>query len=239
MHKLVLLLRKYQRFGGYSKTCCAFELYSHPFRVAYIRLERSESGKTRKELRYIAVIVKRFELIWKWGARHVFIKKIIIIMLTHATNEFPSKMDRSFQTSAMDMQHLLCTRLRKMFLLVVYSLWRYAMGVHGSSKENSPSAPAGTQTRDIRLRVRRFIHWTIPHTLSCGVLLLRTLFKEICIWCTAICVCGSHAVHSAEIYNRYTTICARGRHAHVYSLRRSAMGAPRMRVCTLSAVDVP
>ena len=62
--------------------------------------------------------------------------------MTHATNEFPSKMDRSFQTSAMDMQHLLCTRLRKMFLLVVYSLWRYAMGVHGSGKENSPSAPA-------------------------------------------------------------------------------------------------
>ena len=220
----------------FQHVLCIWAIYS-PIQRRIYTTRAQGVWKTRKELRYIAVIVKRFGFIWKWGARNVFIKKDI--MMTHATNEFPSKMDRSFQTSAKDIQHLLCTRWRKMFLLGVYSLWRYAMGVHGSGKENSPSAPAGTRTCNIRLRVRRFIHWTIPYTLSCGVLLLRTLFKEICIWCTAIFVCGSHAVHTAEIYNRFSTICARGRHVHVYSLRRSAMGAPHMSVCTLSAVDVP
>ena len=138
---------------------------------------------------------------------------------------FPSKMDRSFQTSAMDMQHLLCTRLRKMFS---FSCVLFVEVCNGCTwKWQRKFALRSCSTR------------TIPYTLSCGVLLMRTLFKEICIWCTAICVCRTHAVHSAEIYNRFSTICARGRHVHVYSLRKSAMGAPHMRVCTLSAVDVP
>ena len=91
-------------------------------------------------------------------------------------------------------------------------MWRYAMGVHGSGKENSPSAPAGTRTRNIRLRVRRFIHSTIPYTLSCGVLLLRTgdlhlVYRNLRLRKPCCALCGNLQSVFHNLCSRKTCSC--------------------------------